>query len=108
MPASGDDAVSAAILDRYVGEYSSPPNVPIATFRRVDTTLFVKGSNPEGPLHARELPLTALSETRFRDPLGQIYEFQLDARGRVTGALLELRGPDGPQSIRLLRIWKVE
>lgn len=102
-------AVSAAILDRYVGEYRSSPSAPIATFRRDGTTLFVKpGTNPAASLNAGEVPLTALSETRFRDPRGQIYEFQLDAQGRVTGAIREHRGPQSSPSVRVVRLRKVE
>jgi aryl-alcohol dehydrogenase-like predicted oxidoreductase len=75
-------ALSAAILDRYVGEYKSASGFT-ATFRRDGTTLFVKpGTNPEAPLAAR-------SETRFQDPRGPFFEFQLDGQGKVTGAILE-------------------
>ena len=89
-------AVSAAILDRYVGEYSAASGFT-ATFRRDGTTLFVKpGTNPESPLIAR-------SETRFQDPRGPFFEFQLDAQGKVTGAVLEQQGPQGTQKIPLQR-----
>ena len=78
--------LSAAILDRYVGEYKAASGFT-ATFRREGTTLFVKpGTNPEAPLIAR-------SETRFQDPRGPFFEFQLDAQGKVTGAVLEQQGP---------------
>jgi aryl-alcohol dehydrogenase-like predicted oxidoreductase len=74
--------LSAAILDRYVGEYKAPTGFT-AIFRREGATLFVKpGSNPEAPLVAR-------SETRFSDPRGPVFEFQLDGQGKVTGAILE-------------------
>ena len=74
--------VSAAILDRYVGEYKAVSGFT-ATFRRDGATLFVKpGSNPEAPLVAR-------SETRFSDPRGPVFEFQLEGQGKVTGAILE-------------------
>jgi aryl-alcohol dehydrogenase-like predicted oxidoreductase len=76
-------ALSAAILDRYVGEYKSGPTA--LTFRRDGAALFV---NP-GP----NAPLVARSETRFSfagpEP---VFEFQLDAQGRVTGVILEQRG----------------
>jgi aryl-alcohol dehydrogenase-like predicted oxidoreductase len=76
-------ALSAAILDRYVGEYKSGPTA--LTFRRDGAALFV---NP-GP----NAPLVAHSETRFSfagpEP---VFEFQLDAQGRVTGVILEQRG----------------
>ena len=58
---------------------------------------FVKpGNNPEVPLLAR-------SETRFQDPRGPFFEFQLDAQGKVTGAVLEQQGPQGTQKIPLER-----
>ena len=75
-------SLSAAILDRYVGEYKSASGFT-ATFRRDGDKLLVKpGNNPEAPLNAR-------SETRFQDPRGPIFEFTLDAQGKVTGAVLE-------------------
>ena len=84
--------LSAAVLDRYVGEYKAPSGFT-ATFRRDGTTLFVKpGSNPEAPLAAR-------SETRFSDPRGPVFEFQLDGQGKVTGAVLE----QGAQRMQLER-----
>jgi hypothetical protein len=84
--------VPAAILDRYVGEYAAASGF-IATFRREGTTLFVKpGPNDEDALIPR-------SETRFQDPRGPIFEFQLDAQGKVTGAVLE----QGAQKIPLQR-----
>jgi diketogulonate reductase-like aldo/keto reductase len=89
-------AVSAEILDRYVGEYKAASNFT-ATFRRDGTALFVKpGTNPEVPLIAR-------SQTRFQDPRGPFFEFQLDGQGKVTGAILEQQGPQGTQRIPLER-----
>ena len=88
--------LSAAILDRYVGEYQTPAGT-IVTIRREGTTLFVKpGNNPEAPLIAR-------SETRFQDPRGPFFDFQLDGQGKVTGAVLEQQGPQGPQKVPLVR-----
>ena len=86
-------ALSAAVLDRYVGEYTTPAG-SIVTFRREGTTLFVKlpGSNPE-------VPLTARSEIRFGDPQNRVFEFHVDGQGKVTGALME----QGPQPLKLLR-----
>ena len=85
-------ALSAAILDRYVGEYKAESGFT-ATIRRDGTSLIVKpGNNPEAPLNAR-------SETRFQDPRGPIFEFQLDAQGKVTGAILE----QGSQRMPLTR-----
>ena len=85
-------ALPVAVLDRYVGEYKSASGFT-ATFRRDGDKLFVKpGTNPEVPLAAR-------SETRFQDPRGPVFEFQLDGRGTVTGAILE----QGAQRIPLER-----
>ena len=88
--------LSAAILDRYVGEYKAASGFT-ATFRRDGATLFVKpGTNPEVPLIAR-------SETRFQDPRGPFFDFQVDAQGKVTGAVLEQQGAQGTQKIPLER-----
>jgi aryl-alcohol dehydrogenase-like predicted oxidoreductase len=89
-------ALSAAVLERYVGEWKLPSGT-VVTFRRDGDRLFVKpGNNPEAPLNAR-------SETRFQDPRGPFFEFQLDGQGKVTGAILEQNGPQGPQKITLQR-----
>ena len=89
-------AVAAAVLDRYVGEYKAASGFT-AIFRRDGDRMFVKpGTNPEAPLNAR-------SETRFQDPRGPIFEFQLDAQGKVTGAVLEQQGPQGTQRMPLER-----
>jgi len=75
-------ALPVAVLDRYVGEYKAASGFT-AIFRREGDKLFVKpGNNPEVPLNAR-------SETRFQDPRGPFFEFQLDGQGKVTGAILE-------------------
>jgi aryl-alcohol dehydrogenase-like predicted oxidoreductase len=75
-------ALPVAILDRYVGEYKAASGLT-AIFRREGDKLLVKpGNNPEVPLNAR-------SETRFQDPRGPVFEFQLDGQGKVTGAVLE-------------------
>ena len=90
-------AVAAAVLDRYVGEYRNPASGTIFAIRREGDKLIVKpGANPEAPLNAR-------SETRFQDPRGPFFEFQLDAQGKVTGAILEQQGPQGTQRISLVR-----
>ena len=81
-----------AVLDRYVGEYKAASGFT-AIFRRDGTSLFVKpGANPE-------IALLARSETRFQDPRGPYFEFQLDEQGKVTGAILE----QGAQRIPLER-----
>lgn len=87
-------ALSAAILDRYVGEYTYAAAGQHVTVRRDGERLFVKiqGNAPEGPLVAR-------SETRFQGPFGLVYEFQLDGQGTVTGAMVE----QGPFRIPLVR-----
>ncbi len=88
--------LSAAILDRYVGEYSSASGFT-AIFRRDGDKLIVKpGNNPEAALIPR-------SETRFQDPRGPFFDFELDGQGRVAGAVLEQQGPQGTQKIPLQR-----
>jgi aryl-alcohol dehydrogenase-like predicted oxidoreductase len=86
--------LSAAILERYVSEWATPGGMTV-TFRREGATLFVKpGANPETPLNAR-------SETRFQDPRGPVFEFQVDAQGKVTGLVLEQGNPT--QRLTLVR-----
>ena len=89
-------ALSTAILDRYVGEYRSAAGT-VVIFRRDGDKLIVKpGNNPEAPLLNR-------SETRFQDPRGPFFDFQVDAQGKVTGAVLEQQGPQGTQRVPLER-----
>ena len=79
-------ALPAAVLDRYVGEWTLASGT-VVTFRRDGATLRVKaGNNPE-------LPLAARSETRLQDPRGPVFEFQVDAGGTVTGLILEQGNP---------------
>ena len=79
-------ALPAAILDRYVSEWTTPGGMTV-TFRREGAALLVKpGNNPEVPLNAR-------SETRLQDPRGPFFEFQVDAQGKVTGLILEQGNP---------------
>ena len=88
--------VSAAILDRYVGEYKAASGFT-AIFRRDGDKLFVKpGKNPEAALIPQ-------SETRFQDPRGPFFEFQVDGQGQVTGAVLEQNTPKGVQKLPLQR-----
>jgi aryl-alcohol dehydrogenase-like predicted oxidoreductase len=88
--------LSAAILDRYVGQWKTPSGSSTLTFRRDGTTLVLKANaNPETPLIAR-------SETRLQDPRGPVFEFQVDAGGTVTGVTLEQGNP--VQRIPLTRI----
>jgi aryl-alcohol dehydrogenase-like predicted oxidoreductase len=79
-------ALPAAVLDRYVGEWTLASGT-VLTFRRDGARLLVRaGSNPELPLNAR-------SETRLQDPRGPVFEFQVDAGGTVTGLILEQGTP---------------
>ncbi len=88
-------ALTAAVLDRYVGEWKLASGT-VVTFRREGTTLFVKpGQNPETPLNAR-------SETRLQDPRGPVFEFQVDGTGAVTGLFLEQGNP--VQRVPLTRV----
>ena len=92
-PAQGAVVVPVAVLDRYAGEYK-PKAGAILTVRRVGSVLHVKaGEAPEAPLVAR-------SETRFSDPWGAIFEFQLDPAGMVTGLIQQ----QGQLKIQALRI----
>ena len=85
--------LSAAVLDRYVGEYTTPTGA-IVTFRREGTTLFVTLPNS-----TQEVPLSARSEIRFGTPQARVFEFHVDGQGKVTGALME----QGPQPLKLVR-----
>jgi aryl-alcohol dehydrogenase-like predicted oxidoreductase len=88
--------LSAAVLDRYVGEYASAVGF-VAIFRREGDKLIVKpGNNPEAALIAR-------SETRFQDPRGPFFEFELDGQGKVLRAFLDQQTPKGVQRIVLER-----
>jgi aryl-alcohol dehydrogenase-like predicted oxidoreductase len=88
--------LAVEILDRYVGEYTTPAGT-VVTIRRAGTMLFIKpGNNPEAPLLAR-------SETRFQDPRGPFFQFEVDAQGKVTSAVLEQTGPAGVQRTALTR-----
>lgn len=86
--------LSAAILDRYVGEYTYAAAGQHVTIRRDGERLLmkIKGNAPEGPLVAR-------SESRFQGPFGLIVEFQLDRQSKVTGAVVQA----GPNRIPLER-----
>jgi hypothetical protein len=85
--------VSAAVLDRYVGEYTSPDG-SVFSFRREGATLFMKppGTQPEVVLAAR-------GEIRFGTPQNRVIEFHVDAQGKVTGAFIEA----GPQPLKLVK-----
>ncbi|HEX6371807.1 MAG TPA: aldo/keto reductase [Longimicrobium sp.] len=89
---AGPLVLSAAVLDRYVGEYRTSGGT-LLNFRRYGTMLVAKvGPNPDTVIHAR-------SETRFQ--LGPDFiEFQLDGTGRATGLIHE----QGSQRVQASRI----
>jgi aryl-alcohol dehydrogenase-like predicted oxidoreductase len=91
-PPASSLVLSAAVLDRYVGEYRTPGGT-ILNFRRYGTRLVAKvGPDPDTVIHAR-------SETRFQ--LGPDFiEFQLDGTGRATGLIHE----QGSQKVQASRI----
>ena len=86
--------LTADVLDRYVGAYHYAATNTGVTVRRDGDRLRMKieGTFPEGPLVAR-------SETRFVAPWGAPIDFQLDAQGKVTGAVVQ----SGPYRILLER-----
>ncbi len=87
-------AVPTAVLDRYVSEWTLASGATVI-FRREGDRLFVKpGNNPEVPLNAR-------TQTRFQDPRGPFFDFQVDGDGKLTGVVLEQGNP--PQRIPLVR-----
>src|SRR4051812_4827936 len=80
--------VSAAILDRYVGEYKYAVSSQLVNIRRDGDKLFLKvqGNMPEGPLVAR-------SDTTFVLPWpDSTIEFKTDGQGKVTGAIVDQFG----------------
>ena len=84
------------VLDRYVGEYTSASGFT-AIFRREGDKLIVKpGKNPEATLIGR-------SQTRLQDPRGPVFEFEVDAQGKVTRAFLEQNTPKGLTKMALER-----
>ena len=54
------------------------------------------GNNPEATLIAR-------SQTRFQDPRGPFFEFEVDGQGKVIRAYLDQQGPNGTQRLVLER-----
>jgi aryl-alcohol dehydrogenase-like predicted oxidoreductase len=88
----GAVVLSAAALDRYVGQYKTAAGT-ILVFRRYGTMLTAKpGNNPETVIYAH-------SDTRFSAGTNFI-EFQLDSTGTVTGLVLD----QGSQKITASRI----
>lgn len=86
--------LSAAVLDRYVGEYRYAATGQVVTFRRDGDKLLMKvhGNVPEVSLITR-------SETRFQAPFESFVEFQIDGKDTATGAIVE----QGPHRIPLER-----
>jgi aryl-alcohol dehydrogenase-like predicted oxidoreductase len=82
--------LSAAVLDRYVGEYEMASGMKV-TVRRAGQGLSAQ------PAGQPEIPLSTLSETRFALPGGgPTLEFQLDGGGTVTGLIVEQGGQRMP------------
>jgi len=92
--------LSAAILDRYVGEYRHVAAGTMVTIRRDGDTLLLNVEDSGRPA----MSFVARSETRFASSIFAI-EFHLDGQGKVTGATWETAGPPGaaPQRIPLER-----
>jgi aryl-alcohol dehydrogenase-like predicted oxidoreductase len=93
--------LSAAILDRYAGEYTHVAAGTMATIRRDGDKLLLNVQGSGRP----EMAFVARSETRFASaPIFSI-EFHLDGQGKVTGATFETAGPPGiaPERIPLER-----
>jgi aryl-alcohol dehydrogenase-like predicted oxidoreductase len=88
--------VAVEVLDRYAGEYKAASGFT-ATFRRDGDKLMVKpGNNPEAALVPQ-------SQTRFRDPRGPQFEFDVDAQGKVVRAFLDQQGQGGISRTILIR-----
>jgi aryl-alcohol dehydrogenase-like predicted oxidoreductase len=81
--------LSAAVLDRYVGEYEMTSGMKV-NIRRAAQGLSAQ------PAGQPEFPLSTLSETRFAIPNGPTFEFQLDGGGTVTGLIVEQGGQRMP------------
>jgi aryl-alcohol dehydrogenase-like predicted oxidoreductase len=93
--------LSAAILDRYVGEYRHVAAGTTVTIRRDGDTLLVNVQGSGRP----ERAFVARSETRFASAPTFTLEFHLDGQGKVTGATWETAQPQGrpPERIPLER-----
>ena len=89
---AGSLVLSAAVLDRYVGDYRTGSG-QVLSFRRYGTMLVAKmGPNPDRVIYGQ-------SETRFQfGP--NVIEFQLDGTGKATGLLYV----QGSQKIPATRI----
>ena len=92
--------LSAAILDRYVGQYEHAAAGTMVTIRRDGDKLLLNVQDSGRP----EMSFVALSETRFASSIFTL-EFHLDGQGKVTGATWETARPQGmaPERIPLDR-----
>ena len=88
--------LSAAILDRYVGEYRHVAAGTMVTVRRDGDRLLVDVQDSGRP----EMSFLARSETRFASSIFTL-EFHLDGQGKVTGATWETAAPPGMGSQRI-------
>ena len=93
--------LSAAMLDRYVGEYKHVVVGTMVTIRRDGDKLLVNVQGSGRP----EMTFVARSETLFASAPIFTLEFQLDGQGKVTGATWETGAPPGmaPERIPLER-----
>jgi aryl-alcohol dehydrogenase-like predicted oxidoreductase len=83
-PVQESVVLSAAILNRYVGEYKHVAPGTMVTIRRDGDKLLLNVQDSGRP----EMPFIARSETRFASGIFTV-EFQLDDKGKVTGAIWE-------------------
>ncbi len=99
-PMQSSVALSAAILDSYVGDYKHVAAGTMVTIRRDGDKLMLNVQDSGRP----EMTFVARSETRFASAIFAL-EFHLDGQGKVTGATWESAGPPGiaPQRIPLER-----
>jgi aryl-alcohol dehydrogenase-like predicted oxidoreductase len=100
-PSTPAVAVAAAIMDRYVGEYTYAAAGQTVNVRRDGDKLFMKVLGP-----SPEFPLVAQSETSFAVIWGGggTLDFRVDGQGKVTGALMTW----GPNRIPLEPAVKIE
>ena len=83
-------AVDTKLLDRYVGRYSVPPDIVIVVSREGDHLSLQENDEPKEEL----LPE---SDTDFFSPTADdVFTFQTDAQGRVTGMVLHTGGREIP------------
>ena len=90
-------ALSAAILDRYVGEYRHVAAGTTVTIRRDGNTLLFDVQDSGRPA----MSFVARSETRFASAPIFSLEFHLDGQGKVTGATYESAAPTGMAPTRI-------